>query len=61
MMSAEQYIQNLLGLPQHIKVEFMVSVGYPNEIKNQIANSELEDNKVKHNHYAKTYVPKRGA
>jgi nitroreductase len=57
MMSAERYIQNLLGLPQHIKVECMVSVGYPNEIKNQIANSELEYDKVKYNHYSKTYAP----
>ena len=54
--SAERYIQDLLGLPQHIKVECMVSIGYPNEIKNPIADSELEYNKVKHNHYSRTYV-----
>jgi nitroreductase len=58
-MSAEHYIQNLLGLPQHIKVECMVSIGYPNEIKNPIAESELDHNKVKHNHYSRPYVPKR--
>ena len=59
-MSAEQYIQGLLGLPQHIKVECMVSIGYPNEIKNPIAESELDYNQVKHNHYSITYLPKRG-
>jgi nitroreductase len=58
-MSAEQYIQSLLGLPQHIKVECMVSIGYPNEIKNPIAESELDYNKVKRNHYSRPYVPKR--
>ena len=61
MMSAEQYIQDLLGLPQHIKVECMVSIGYSNETKNPIPGSELEYNKVKHNHYSSNYVTKRGA
>jgi nitroreductase len=31
-LSAEQYVQDLLGLPRHIKVECMVSIGYPNEL-----------------------------
>jgi hypothetical protein len=50
-MSAEQYIQGLLGLPQHIKVECMVSIGYPDEIKKPIPDSDLEYGKVKRNHY----------
>jgi len=58
-MSAEQYIQGLLGLPQHIKVECMVSIGYPNETKIPIAESELDHKKIKHNHYSRTYVPKK--
>ena len=58
MMSAEEYIQGLLGLPQHIKVECMVSIGYPNETKKPIPDSELEYHKVKHNHYSSNYVPK---
>jgi nitroreductase len=61
MMSAEQYIQGLLGLPQHIKVECMVSIGYPNETKKPITNSELEYHKVKHNYYSSNYVLKREA
>lgn len=59
MISAEQYIQSLLGLPQQIKVECIVSIGYPNEIKNPIPESELEYNKVKHNHFSRTYVPRK--
>ena len=59
LMSAEQYVQDLLGLPQHIKVECMVSIGYPNEIKNPIADNELEYNKVKHNHYSIKYEKSR--
>jgi nitroreductase len=59
MTSAEQYIQSLLGLPQHIRVECMVSIGYPNEIKNPIPDSELDYNKIKHNHYSRTYMSKK--
>lgn len=59
IISAEQYIQSLLGLPEHIKVECMVSIGYPNETKHPIPDSELAYNKVKHNHYSNNYVQKR--
>ena len=58
-VSAEQYVRGLLGLPQHIKVECMVSIGYPDEIKKPIAASELDYDKVKHNHYSRLYVSKR--
>jgi nitroreductase len=58
-MSAEQYIQCLLELPEHIKVECMVSIGYPNETKNPVPDSELAYNKVKHNNYSNNYVQKR--
>ena len=58
-MSAEQYIQGLLGLPRHIKVECMVSIGHPDETKKPVADSELEYHKIKHNHYSSTYVSKR--
>jgi nitroreductase len=61
MMSAEQYIQGLLGLPQHVKVECMVSIGYPDETKKRVADSELDYHKVKHNHYSVNYVLKREA
>jgi nitroreductase len=60
-MSSEHYIQSLLGLPPNIKVECMVSIGYPDEIKKPIAESELDYNKVKHNHYSTPYVPRKGA
>jgi len=60
-LTAEEYIQGLLGLPQHIKVECMVSIGYPDETKKPIADSELEYHKVKHNHYTSNYVSKNNA
>ncbi|HYA86147.1 MAG TPA: nitroreductase family protein [Nitrospirota bacterium] len=57
-MSAEHYVQGLLGLPEHIKVECMVSIGYPDETKKPIADNELAYHKVKHNHYSTHYVSK---
>ena len=54
-MSAEQYMQSLLGLPKHIKVECMVSIGYPNETKKPVPDSDLEYHKVKHNHFIQNY------
>jgi nitroreductase len=54
--SAEQYVQDLLGLPQHIKVECMVSIGYPDETKNPVSLSEQDYSKVRHNHYSRAYT-----
>ena len=58
-MSAEQYVQDLLGLPRHIKVECMVSIGYPGETKKPVPESELEYSKVKRNHYSRDYAAKK--
>jgi nitroreductase len=54
-MSAEQYVQDLLGLPPHITVECMVSVGHPDETKKPVPASELDYTKVKRNHYSRGY------
>jgi len=56
-MSAERYLQGLLGLPPHLKVECMVSIGYPDEIKKPIAAGELEYHKVKRNHFSNNAIP----
>jgi nitroreductase len=50
--TAEGYIQQLLGLPEHIKVASIISVGHPAEAKPARPTSELEYHKVKHNHYS---------
>ena len=46
-------VQRLLGLPEHIKVASIISIGYPDETKATIPTSELEYHKVKHNHYSR--------
>ncbi len=58
-MSAERYVQGLLGLPENLKVECMVSIGYPNETKKPVPESELDYAKVKHNQYSTAYVRKK--
>jgi nitroreductase len=58
-MSAERYVQGLLGVPPHIKVECMVSIGYPDETKKPVPENELDYNKVRRNHYSQKYVTKR--
>ncbi len=55
-LSAEQYIQGLLGLPEQIKVEAIMSIGHPDEIKKPLAKSDLDYTKVKHNHFSRHYT-----
>lgn len=54
-MTAEHYVQGLLGLPEHIKVESILSIGHPNEVKKPVGKKELEYNKVRHNQYSQQY------
>jgi nitroreductase len=52
--TAEEYIQELLGLPMNMKVESIISIGYPAEIKKPIPLEKLEFEKIRHN----TFVEK---
>ncbi|MGO9378111.1 MAG: nitroreductase family protein [Dissulfurispiraceae bacterium] len=54
--TSEQYIQKILGLPKHIKVESIMSIGHPAEIKKPIAERTLEYNRVRYNHYSIQYA-----
>jgi nitroreductase len=55
--TSEAYIQKLLGLPEHIKVLSIISIGHPDEVKNPVAASELDFRRIRHNRYAEHYVP----
>jgi nitroreductase len=52
--TAEAFIQRTLGLPDHIKVTAIISIGHRGETKPALPASELDYHKVKHNHYART-------
>jgi nitroreductase len=51
-ISAEQYIQGLLGLPEHVKVECIVGIGHPAEKRRPLSASQLQYDKVRLNRYA---------
>ncbi len=53
--TAEKYIQKLLGLPAHIKVESIISIGHPGEKKKPVEKSRLDYNKVRRNGYSEYY------
>jgi nitroreductase len=50
--TAEAFIQRLLGLPEHVKVTAIISIGHPAEVKSPVPSSELAYRNVKHNHYS---------
>jgi nitroreductase len=49
--SAESYVQGLLGLPEQIKVEAILGIGYPAEKKLPLAAGKLERAKIHHNRW----------
>lgn len=57
--SAEQYVQQLLGIPAHLRVEAIVAVGHPAESKPAHAAAELDRKKLHHNRYGGSDLPRR--
>jgi len=51
--TSEQYVQKLLGIPVHIKVESIIAVGYPAEKREPLPRAELKDAKVHANTFSK--------
>ena len=49
--SAEEYIRELLGLPEHVVVESVIGIGRPGERRRAIPAGDLQYEKVKRNRY----------
>jgi nitroreductase len=49
--TSEEYIRNLLNIPDHVKVESIVAIGYPAETREPLPRDELKDAKVRLNRY----------
>ena len=49
--TAEEYVQGLLGIPKNLKVESIVSMGYPGETKSPIPIGQLDYGKIRYNRY----------
>lgn len=49
--SAEKYVQELLGLPGHMRVLSIISIGYPAETKKPVAKERLDYEKIRVNRF----------
>ena len=49
--TSEQYIQKLLQIPEHIKVESIIAIGYPADKREPLPRADLKDAKVHVNSY----------
>jgi nitroreductase len=50
-MTSEEYVRNLLNVPEHLHVESIIAIGYPAEIKEPLPREQLKDEKVRFNRY----------
>ena len=51
--TSEKYVQQLLGLPGHMKVESIVSIGDPGEKRKPVAKRALLYKKISYNRFSK--------
>jgi len=54
--TSEGYIQNLFNIPQNIRVESIISIGYPSEKKAGIPKDKLPFKKIRMNKYSITLI-----
>lgn len=52
VQSAENYVQQLLGLPETVKVECIIGIGHPDEKHPPIPLENLQRNKIRRNHWS---------
>lgn len=50
--TAEIFVQELLGLPEHIKVECILGIGHSDEEKQPVPADKLQRDKIKYNRWA---------
>lgn len=53
--SSEEYVKELMGIPDHIRVEAIIAFGYPDEEKRPHSEESLQLNKIFINGYGKNY------
>jgi nitroreductase len=54
--TAETYIKGMLGIPEHMKILSIISIGHPGEKKKPVAKGELDYQKIRYNHYSEYYA-----
>jgi len=58
--TSEQYVQDLLRIPEHIKVQSIIAVGYPAEYREPLPAEELKYWKIRANMYDKWHALGQG-
>ena len=59
-MTAEEFVQQTLGLPAHIRVEAIIGIGHPAEKRRPLATSQLQYDKLRHNNYNNRFIIQQG-
>lgn len=54
-LTSEEYIQKTLGIPAHLKVEAIMSIGHPAEKRKPVPKAALKFDKIRHNRYSEHY------
>lgn len=54
--SAEEYVRQILGIPEHLKVLSILSLGYPDESKPASSEEDLNYEKVHLNSYGSKFI-----
>ncbi|MGA3174775.1 MAG: nitroreductase family protein [Syntrophorhabdales bacterium] len=49
--TAEEYVQKALGIPKNVKVDAIISIGHPAEVKAPRSAEQLEYRKIHYNRY----------
>ena len=49
--TAEEYVQEMLGIPAHLKVLSVISIGYPAETRKPVPADKLDYGKIRYNKY----------
>lgn len=57
---AEQFVQQLLGLPQQLRVASIIGIGHPAEKRQPLAADKLEYGKVSRNRFGVAWEPLQG-
>ena len=54
--TSEQYVQSLLRIPEHVKVQSIIAIGYPAERREPLPAEELKYWKIRENTYSKWHA-----
>jgi len=49
--TAEAYVQELFGIPENMKIEAVIGIGFPAETKPPVSLGQLDYGKIKYNRY----------